>query len=257
MRRFFFPLAIVSFAIVGCSPGGGATPVEPVSGGKSATVVLQAIAKTTEHARPSGTLGVFASLYLAQGFFLPTESATDGLSGILGIVREQEEPLSDESYALLQTLGETLAVDIVDMLNRSANRLESLDRYTASLTNTLTRTKGKIDELAAARTVLAAQKKDRRAQVSDLQRAQSAAVTAKDFATAGAKEQELSKARTALSQTEFTETQTKDLQSRFQKLLDIGNKRKEAIDKNREILLSGLTVTDLPGLTDLGLIQKK
>lgn len=202
-------------------------------------------------------MGIFMGIYLAQGLFFPTEAATRALSEMVRIVHDQEQPLSDASFTLLQTLGDMLAVDIVDLLNRSPNRVETLDRYSESLINSITATKRKLDELKAALEVLATQKKDQRTLVRDLERTQKEAITAKDFATASEKEQELLKARTTLSDTELNETQTKDMQSRLKKLLDIAEKRMAAINKNREILLSGLTVSgDLPGLTDLGIMEK-
>jgi len=251
-----FPL-LLSCTLVGCSFSNETAPILPVSGGKSAAVAINALAKGPgENVRPSGALGIFSTMYLAQGFFLSTESAVQGLKDILGIVRDQEKPLSDESFALLQTLGDTLSVDVVDLLNRSTNRIETLDRYTESLTNTIAATKLKLDELKTALGILALQKKERRTLVTDLTRLQKTAITAKDFSTAAEKEQELIKARTALSETELTESQSKDMQSRFKKLLDIAEKRKAAIDTNRQLLLSGLKVADIPGLQDLGIIEK-
>lgn len=245
--------------LVGCSLSGG-SPVSPesVSGGKSATIVLDALAKgPAVQARPGGVLGVFTTMYLAQGTFLPSASAVRGVRDILRIVHDQEKPLSDESFALLQTLGDILSVDLFDLLNRSPNRIESLDRYTESLTNADAATKSKLEEIAAALKVLAAQKKERRTIVSDLMREQKATIAAKDYSTAARQDEELLAARTRLSETEFTESQSKDMQGRFVKLLDIAEKRKAAIEKNRELLLAGLRVSDLPGLEDLGILEKK
>lgn len=249
---------IIASILSGCAlPGGSSSFSGPVSGGKSATVALSALAKAPdEQVRPSGAMGIFATMYLSQGFFLSTESAVQGLQEILRIVRDQEKPLNDASFALLQTLGDVLSADIVDVLNRSTNRIETLDRYFASLENVVVASRQKLVEIAAALKLLAAQKKEQRTLVSTLTREQKAAITAKDYSTAARKDEELMAARTALSETEFTESQTKDMQSRLKKLLDIAEKRKAAIEKNRELLLSGLRVADLPGLEDLGIIEK-
>lgn len=250
---------LVAGTLAGCALSGGpASFSDPVSGGKSATVALSALAKASdEKVRPSGAMGIFATMYLAQGFFLPTQSAVQGLQEILRIVRDQEKPLNDATFALLQTLGDVLTADIVDVLNRSTDRIGTLNRYFASLENVIVASRQKSDEIAAALKALSAQKKERRTLVNTLTREQKAAIAAKDYATAARKDEELLAAGTALSETERTESQTKDMQSRLKKMLDVAEKRKTAIEKNRELLLAGLRVADLPGLEDLGIIEKE
>jgi chromosome segregation ATPase len=230
------------------------TPLQ-VSGGKSATFVLDSITKNPGHPRPSGTLGIFTSLYLAQRLFLPTESAVRGIEELLHIIRSQEQPLGDETFTLLQTLGDALSVNVVDLLNRSDNRLETLDRYVEALSNATENGKRRSEELKAALETMAAQKKGQTALVREIDRAQKAAVKAKDYGTAGAKEAELTKAQTALSETTLKESQTKSSQKQLTELLTLAEKRLAAISKNREILLSGLQITDPQGLKDLGLVQ--
>lgn len=206
--------------------------------------------------RPSGTLGVFTTLYLSQRLLLPTQSATKAIEGILRIVRLQEQPLADETFALLQTLGDALSVNVVDMLNRSADRVETLDQYTDALQNMVENGKRRNTDMTTALKVLAEQKKEQRTQVRELERLQKEAVKNKDFSTAGAKETELASIQTTLSETELKESQTKSLQKQLTELLSLAEKRLSAIEKNREILLAGLTISDPQGLKDLGLMRE-
>jgi len=205
--------------------------------------------------RPSGTLGIFASLYLAERLFLPTQSATKGIAEIIRLVHSQEQPLGDETFALLQTLGDALSVNVVDLLNRSENRVETLDRYVEALTNATENGKRRSEDLKASLETIATQKKEQRTAVRDIERAQNAAVKAKDYSTAATKEAELTKAQTLLSETELKESQTKSSQKQLTNLLTLAEKRLIAINKNRELLLSGLTITDTEGLKDLGVLQ--
>jgi len=39
-------------------------------------------------------------------------------------------------------------------------------------------------------------------------------------------------------------------------LLDVGGKRRLAIEANREVLLAGLQVVDMPGIDDLNIINE-
>ncbi|MDD5041550.1 MAG: hypothetical protein PHX87_04335 [Candidatus Peribacteraceae bacterium] len=255
MKNRIVFLAVTGVILSGCTSSSVPTSPQPVSGGKSATFVLDSLAKNPSNPRPSGTLGVFASVYLAQRLFLPTASAVRGIEDLLRIVRAQEQPLGDETFTLLQTLGDAISVNVIDVLNRSDNRLEALDRYVEALANATENGKRRNEELKAALETIAAQKKEQRTAVSSITREQSAAVKAKDYATAGAKEQELTKAQTALSETTLKETQTKSSQKQLTDLLALAEKRLSAIGTNREILLSGLQITDPQGLKDLGLIQ--
>lgn len=250
-------LALISILLSGCASSSVQTSPPPVSGGKSATFVLDSLVKNPSNPRPSGTMGIFATLYIAQRLFLPTESAVQGIEEMLRLVRLQEQPLGDETFTLFQTLGDALSVNVVDLLNRSDNRLETLDRYVEALSNATENGKRRSEELKAALETIATQKKEQRTLVSTITRDQKAAIKAKDYSTAAAKETELIKAQTLLSETELKESQTKSSQKQLTDLLTLAKKRLSAIDKNREILLSGLSITDPQGLKDLGLVREE
>lgn len=251
-------LALISTILSGCASSPVQTTPPPVSGGKSATFVLSMLSERLleTNPRPSGTLGVFVSLFLAQRLFLPTQSGMTGIEEMLRIVRSQEQPLDDETFALLQTLGDALSVNIVDLLNRSPDRIETLNRYVEALTNATANGRSRDEELEAALDVIAEQKKKEHAVVNDITRTQRAAVNAKDFSMAGLKEKELVAAETALSETTLKEKQTRSLKKQLSDLLTRAEKRLTAIEKNREILLSGLQITDPKGLEDLGLVRE-
>lgn len=262
VRKVLVLLAVTSLLLSGCGSKtqDGEKPLPSVSAGKSATVVLSGLMSSsspsgTQVRRPSGTMGVFTSLFLAQNLFFPTQSAVTGIEEMLRIVQGQEEPLNDETFTLLQTLGDALAVNIVDLLNRSPDRVETLNQYVAALGNAVENGKRRSTELKAALDVLAGQVKEQRATVSQVTKDQRAAIKAKDFSLAGAKEKELVEAQTALSQTQSKQKQTQSSRNQLDDFVELGQRRLTAIEKNREILLSGLQITDPQGLKDLGLVR--
>ena len=47
------------------------------------------------------------------------------------------------------------------------------------------------------------------------------------------------------------------MKKRFEKVITLGQERIESIEENREILLSGLRVVDVPGIEDIGILERK
>lgn len=252
-------LVLLPLLLTGCLGQGGSAPApaDTVSGGKSAVVSTDLLGTLRKHTpRPSATLGIYASMYLAQGLFVSTESALHGISSLLKILEAQEKPLSDDAFALLGQLETTMNINIVDTLNRSTNRVETLDQYSTALKNITENSKRKNAELQASATTLEEQQKTQRQTVRDLEKEIQKAIDAKDFTTAGSKQGELTKAETALNETEFKQKQTNDMLERFKKLIEGAERRQNAIDSNREILIAGLQITDPQGLVDLGVVTE-
>jgi len=226
-----------------------------VSGGKSAVVVLSTLATNPSSPHPSGTMGIFSSLYLAQGVFLPTHSAVEGVNVLLTILRQQEKPLTDETLLLLEQLSSAMDVNILDALNRSNDRVETLDRYIEALTNLSDNATKKLQELKVYRDNIQDQHKVQRDTVRLLERAIKDATNAKDYATASEKQSVLMKEQNILSGLELKDKQTRDAIDQYQKLTESAGKRLKALGIHREILLSGLTITDTQGLEDLGIMK--
>ncbi|MDD5075233.1 MAG: hypothetical protein PHO54_05165, partial [Candidatus Peribacteraceae bacterium] len=200
---------------------------------------------------------IFSSMYLSQGLFVSTQSALNGVTALLKILESQEKPLSDDAFALLGQLETTMNINIVETLNRSTDRVETLDQYATALKNITENSQRKNDELKASATTLEEQKKTQRQTVRDLEKEIQKAIKAKDYTTAGNKQGELTKAETTLNDTEFKEKQTNDMIDRFKKLIEGSVRRQNAIDANREILIAGLQITDPQGLKDLGVVTEK
>jgi tetratricopeptide (TPR) repeat protein len=206
---------------------------------------------------PSGTLGIFTSLYLSQGLFFPTRTATEGITSTLTVVKGQEQPLTDKTFLLLQQLASTLEVNLLDTLNRSGNRLETLDRYTEALSTVTENAEKRREELKVYFDRTYEEEKAQRRIVQDIEKEINTATREKNFATASAKQGELMKAQNLLAGLELKEKQTKDAIDQFQKLIELAKKRLSTIKANREILLSGLSISDVPGLQELGVVKEE
>ncbi|MEI8230855.1 MAG: hypothetical protein WCG83_07020 [Candidatus Peregrinibacteria bacterium] len=255
-RRIALSALFVTLLLGGCSflKKTSTNPLD-VSGGKSATVAISDLAYEKHNPRPSGILGIFTSTFLSQGIFFASQSGIRGVTDTLKVLSMQEQPLNDNTFLMLQQLGDTLAVNVPDMLNRNPNRITALDQYSESLGNLITNADQKVAELAASQTTLTAQQKTEQTAANVIQKEVDQASKLNDFSTAGSKQQDLLKAQSKLAETQLKLKQTKDMLTRLKAAVTLAKARQSAIQKNREIILSGLSIVDLPGAQNLGIIK--
>ena len=207
--------------------------------------------------RPSASLGLYATLHLAQGAFLQVQTAKAGIEAQQKLLIGQMEPESSETFSLLKEFGIILQVDIADMLNRSTDRQEALERYERSLANITELAQRKERELAALEETLRTQQKEQRNTVRALQKAINDALKAKEYEVASAKQEENTSANAKLAETETRLEQTNDIQKIYRELLEIAEKRQRALAENRKILIAGLKVMNVPGVEELGILEKE
>ena len=205
--------------------------------------------------RPSASIGIFAGLFTAQGLFLPTKSALSGIDAQKSIIEGQIDSDTDESFALLQEVGSILQVDIKDMLNRSEERASALDEFTKTLKNTEILVERKLTELEALEEELNTRLREERKIARTLDRDIKKALRDQDYGKAADIEPDLAKANAAVAETDTKHTRAEDMIDRFQALLGITEKRIQALENNREILIAGIRTIDVPGLQDLGVLD--
>ncbi len=206
--------------------------------------------------RPSANLGLFTSLYISQSGFFPVVAALRGIAAEVNLHSSKDLGSDSETYALLQEFGGVLRTDIPDMLNRSSDRARSLNEYMAGLENITERSARKADELDGAIVELTAEHKEKRARVTEIQRTINTALRDQDYAAAAAEQQNLGEAQSELSEVESKLNVTKNVTRTYRTLLGIAEKRKNAIDANREIIIAGLSVVQLPGIEDLDILER-
>jgi len=251
---------LVILALLLSSCGNGRETVEErtgdTSGAKSAVLSMPSITSLKIAARPTAPLGVFASMFLAQGVFTPSASALKGIDAEMLIIRGQEGKETDEIFALLQEIGNILTVDFLDMLNRSVDRQLALDTYLASLGHGRTIALRKTEELKLQVDALDEERSRQRNERRELQRLVKQSLKEQDYEVAGDSQKKLDTVEGDLAETESKLTHRKDVLERFTEITRIAQERETAIERNRELLLSGLRIFAVPGIEDLGVLQE-
>ncbi|MDD5469558.1 MAG: hypothetical protein PHO92_02040 [Candidatus Peribacteraceae bacterium] len=235
------------------------TPPE-TSGAKAgafSTLLLNIPTRNVGGVRPSHTLGIYTSMYLAHGAFLPVQTAMLGITAQQHMWLGQTQPETSETFALLREFGSILQVDIVDSLNRSRNREETLERYTRSLVNIMELAERKMNELTTLQEDLRSQRKEQKKAVDELERAIQKAIKEEDYEFASSKQEELVTLKAELTRIETKAEQTDDILKPYEKLMQIAEKRQNAIDKNRRILIAGLKVIEVPGIENLDILEQE
>jgi len=249
-------LLIPCLLLTSCG-GENVEEVTDVSGAKSGILIMNLISNHIfTFTRPSATIGVYAGIYTSQGVLLPVITAQKGFESISKILAGYAQANTDENFTILREIGDVLQVDIVDLLNRSNNRVQTIDNYTQSLRNTGILTERKINELTATYDNLTTKRKAERKTARDIDRNLNTALKDQDYSAASTYEEELAYANSALAETTTKEKQAKDMIDRMEGLYDITGDRLQAVETNREILIAGLRVINVPGIFDFNILEK-
>jgi hypothetical protein len=255
---------VLCIGLVGC--GGTKTRKDStaqtvtVSGGRSGIVASDTIANNTSatvKARRSALLGIFVSEYLSIS---NTTNAAN--SAILGVeaqsdITTSQTTVTDPDYQLLQAFADALQVDVADLLNRSDNRQESLDAYTTALNNVAEKANNRYKEVGAALEETKALSRERKQELSKAENELRTALRDKNFDAAGEKQKLVTEKQAAFSEVDLKQEQLQDLQNTLDQLLTLYGEKILAIEKNREALIAGTRVIDVPGAEELQVIQRE
>lgn len=255
MMRTRAPLAFllsVNLILAGCSKK--SEPDVAANGAKQAVTEIAALESTPRPNRPSAPLGIFVSLYLAEGAFLKVETAHAGVEAQMQLIKASAQPNIPDAYTLLTEFGTVLQVDIADLLNRSPDRQAALEHYMTGLGAIIVRAEKEQSDLKLSLDLKRKAVRDAGNVVSTLDRAQSEALRKKEYAAAAENQPKLLEAQKNAAGLEAEQKELQDTITTFQTLLAIGKKRQDAITENREVLIAGLKVTDVPGVEDLGVL---
>lgn len=231
--------------------------IPDVSGAKAAVYIARTLSKPIGYhntMRPSAMVGVFVSNFIAQGTLRTFASALTGIEAQMRLLAGQQQVTTNEVFTLMSQYSTLLQVNVPDMLNRSTDRDEALDTYVANLQNYTNLLEQKDAEMEATEDELTDKRRDDRDAVQEVEREINRAFRNEEFEAAASKQEELAELEAILTKTEIQLEQIDDMRDRFEELLKIGNRRLEAIEANRRIILSGLKVVDVPGIEDFELI---
>ncbi len=246
--------------LIGCSAGTKKSNVPPkTSGSRSAVFAIDTlIASSTKQqmSRHAALLGIFVAEYIS---FAETALASQG--ALTGIAIDQQivnkrNTITDPDFELLQAFADALQVDVADLLNRSTDRQQSLDAYTTSLTNVGSRANGRYQELSRTVDDLKAMLRTQGKERSDAERALASAIKKKDFSEAGELQKTVLEKQTAYAGTDLKNKQAQDIASTLNSLLKLYQLKILAIQKNREILIAGNHIVDVPGIEELKIIER-
>ncbi len=256
--------SLLAFSVLVVSACGSTTDnarhsAAPSSAGISGVFSVDAIATRAGNigTRSAALLGIFVSEYVSVA---PTALAAEG--GLKGIgvqmqIAIAQHTVQDPDFDLLQAFADALQVDVPDMLNRSTDRQQTLDTYRDALTNVASRSNDRFKELSTSLTDLKAQLRDLGKKKSDADRALKTALKNKDFADAGEKQKAVNETQSAFAETDLKRKQVEDLLSTLGKLLTLYGEKIQAINANREVLISGAKVVDVPGIDELDILKKQ
>lgn len=206
--------------------------------------------------RPGSILGAYVTAFLMAEAQAPYRTAIMGIDAQVRI-RIPDDETDNETYALLQDLGAALQVDIMDLLNRSTDRAETLTEYLDALETFTNRGIERQAQLEEELDTLVADRREKRKVVARLRSEQSRALREQDFTTAGDKQRELIDAEQELSMVELEAGQVEDAAGLFDDLIEVSRERWSAITANRAIILAGLEVVEVPGIDELGVIREE
>ncbi len=218
---------------------------------------LMAGAASHQTIRPAALLGIFVSEYIS--FSVTATAAQGALTGVAvdHQITDAQTTVTDPDFDLLQAFADALQVDTADLLNRSTDRQQTLDAYTTSLTNVATRANQRFKELSGADDQL---KETSRAQAKELSAAErdlKNAVSKKQFGDAGELQKTVLEKQQAFGETDLKRKQTENVIDTLGKMLTLYGQKILAIQQNREVLIAGNRVVDVPGIEELQIIQRQ
>ena len=259
MRRFLPSLVVCCVLLSACGGNNDAASSPPeVKEATNALLHTMLLAKSNrldpEQLRPADVIGLYAAAFLSMRTIFPLSAAIAGLEAQLALlpIAEAEE----RDYTVLSELGAVLEVDIADFLNRSVDRAAELEQYVEALRRLIGEAQGQLTSLTERGDLLQEEERAKRSVAQDLERSIRDALRDENYALAGSLQEDLARAEGEFSEVKTRRTQTDDTADLYEDLLEIALERLQAIEQNREILIAGLKVIDVPGIEDLRILEE-
>lgn len=231
---------------------------DTVSGGRSALFTTDTLSMNDLSSiviRRSALLGLYVSDYLSQAIDTEAQGAITAVTA-QNIMMQAQENVRDPDYELLQALQDALEVDVADLLNRSDNREQALDTYSDAMTNVAERANERFKELSSVQEELADLVRSQNKERATAERDVKVALKEKDFTKAQELQKILLEKESEYADTTLKKSQVDDIVSMLDQLLTIYGQKILAIQKNREALIVGVKIVDVPGIDDLKLIER-
>jgi len=203
--------------------------------------------------RPSALLGIYVSDFLIHTSTY--RAAIAGIEAQMSLLFDEEYE-KNESFEILENLGAILQIDIDDMLNRATSRSEAFDAYINSLAQLGEQATNHVQNLEQELGEIQDERRVQRRETADVQRSLNNALREQDYASASGLQQQLIIAETDLAEVESREDEHTSIIRLFEDLLEVGEERLNAMRTNREALIAGIKVIEVPGVDDLGILEQ-
>lgn len=255
MNRSLIAVALSSLVFSGCFGSGNDADMPDVFAAKHAVRWTQGLAARDDISlgRSAPLIGPFAAAFLAMPDTM-VRGAMNAVDTVFDLF-VRKEVQQEEAFALLQELGSALSVQLFDVLNRSPDRAEALDTYVRTLGGLTADAQRRAVALDEEQDSLQDQQREVRNRVRDLEGDIRSATRDEDFATAGALQPSLNEQRKELANLEIEEDEVDELLDLYNDVLDVAVERLTAIQANRDAIIAGVTVTNIRGAEDLGVLQ--
>lgn len=204
--------------------------------------------------RPAALLGLHITQFLSRQGMMIAQSAVDGV--LIHLKRFPKTTQDDQSLTAIETLGTLLRRNIADMLNQSTDRRKTLNTYMDRLQKAIlkatiqsVRTKEEVDRYTDEYRL-------HKSRTRDLSGGLKRALRDLDYALASQKQQELGEARALLAGTQAQMEKAEGILEIYEELIPLAQERLTAIGQNREVIVAGLRVIEVPGIEDLGIFDR-
>lgn len=216
-------------------------------------IVARALAASMPPPRPGAPLGIHISMYLSA-VEIPARGALDSISILAPLARS---PATAEApFTTIQTLGVLVQTNIAEAMNGAPDRGNVLNRHLALLRSALQDAQRDQEHLEENRRQLQEKERDQRNTIRTLQKGIDAAEKAGDFASVGPQQKALSNTKGEHGQTEASLEEMKSTAKILEDLANLAEERLSAIEQNREALMSGIRIMEIPGIEALGILEK-
>lgn len=231
--------------LTACAGQGEETSLDMLRAAQSGMLVAleRADAEETVAPLPAAIAGV-----MAGGMFSKMEDAA------IPSPNDDEGGTSADT-TLLRTLVELLNIDVQTLLNRATDRETKLDEYIASLESNMQQGQIRFRSMQDALTKSEDDKSRHERRVREIQNEMEDAINAGNASQVELLTQELIRKQGALGEAEAGIIVNENLSKAFEDVLQSLKERLQAIQANRNALLLGVTVVDIPGVDDLKIIK--
>lgn len=168
---------------------------------------------------------------------------------------DDERPQAEEDTLLLQHILDLLMTDVQGLLNRSLNRDEALAEHVADIEFATEEGRSRLRDLGDREEDLEDDERRLRSGVNDLQDELRDALASGEPVGATLLIQDIVARQSELAAVQTDLLVTSELARSFEDALIPLEERLEAILANRDALLAGVKVVDLPGVEELGVLE--